>query len=140
MNFFFLSESFYQDYSGCCEIELKNVRPYVQVYIQLGGTRFAVPLRSHIKHPHVLWTDKENGCGLDFSKAVVVLKDEYIDKTKKPHIRQNEYDVLRGKEHLIQQKLQQYINTYKKAKRRIDVPRNRALCQYSTLQYFEEYI
>lgn len=140
MNFFFLSSDFYTDYTNCSEIEKKNKRPYIRVCVNLNGFTFAVPLRSNINHPHVLWTDKENNCGLDFSKTVVLTKPSYIDKTKKPYIRPNEFDALRGKEYLIKQRLSQYINTYKKAKRRLDIPRNQMLCQFSTLQYFEKYI
>lgn len=54
--------------------------------------------------------------------------------------RQNEFNALKGKEHIVQMKLVQYIRTYKKAKERMDVPRNKIICQYSTLQYFEKYI
>lgn len=140
MKFFFLSSDFYAAYSDCPEIEQKSARPYVQVYVKINGIIFAVPLRSNINHKYVLWTNREQKCGLDFSKAVAVLKRSYIDMTKIPHIRQEEFDYLRGKEHLIYQKMSQYINTYKKARQRIDVPRNNRICQYSTLQYFEKYI
>ena len=54
--------------------------------------------------------------------------------------RQNEFNALKGKEHIVQMKLVQYIRTYKKAKERMDVSRNKIICQYSTLQYFEKYI
>ncbi len=140
MVFTFLSTEFYQDHASCPEIEQKSTRPYVCVQVTVNGVQFAVPLRSHIGHTHVLWTDKASGCGLDFSKAVVLAKPSYIDSTRKPHIRQNEFDALRGKEFLIKQRLLQYIKTYKKAKQRLDVQRNVMLCQYSTLQYFEKYI
>lgn len=140
MTFIFLTESFYTDYAHCTEIEQKLTRPYTLACVEIGGVTFAVPLRSHIRHPHVLWTDKANGCGLDFSKTVVLTKESYIDTTRKPHIRPVEFDALRGKEHLIEQKLLRFIRTYQKAKLRQDVPRNRLLCTYSTLQYFEEYL
>ncbi len=140
MVFIFLSPAFYQDHADCPEIEQKSTRPYVCVQVTIAGVPFAVPLRSNINHPHVLWTDKAAKCGLDFSKAVVLKKPDYIDPSRKPHIRQNEFDALRGKEFLVQQRLMQYIKSYKKAKRRLDVPRNQRLCQYSTLQYFEELI
>lgn len=140
MNFIFLSEEFYNVYSDCREIEQKRARPYVQVCIRIGANVYAVPMRSHIKHRYVLWTDEENGCGLDFSKTVVLRKRSYIDETKTPYIRPKEFDALRGKEQLVKQRLVQYIRAYKKAKQRLDVPRNKLLCQYSTLQYFEEYL
>ena len=140
MDFIFLSQSFYNAYANCPEIEQKLDRPYVRVCVRINGVLFAVPLRSHISHPHVLWTDKAAQCGLDFSKAVVLTRREYVDANRRPHIRPREFDALRGKEYLVVQRMQQYIHEYKKAKRRLDVPRNRMLCQYSTLQYFERYI
>ena len=140
MILFFLSDEFYNDYAGCSEIEQKRLRPYVQALVKVGGISFAVPLRSQIRHKYVLWTDRGSRCGLDFSKTVVLSKRSYIDSTTRPYIRQNEFDALRGKEHLIKQKLLQYIATYKKAKKRLDVPRNQTICEYSTLKYFEKYI
>ncbi|MCC8121845.1 MAG: hypothetical protein LIO42_07695, partial [Oscillospiraceae bacterium] len=83
--------------------------------------------------------DEANGCGVDFSKAVVLKKPEYIS-TVKPHIRPMEFETLRGQENIIEFRLKQYIKTYKKAKARLDVPRNRNICKYSTLQYFEDCI
>lgn len=140
MTFIFLSQSFYDDYQGCFEIEQKADRPYIRACMEINGVIFAVPLRSNINHPHVLWTNEEKHCGIDFSKTVVLTKDSYIDYSRKPHIRQVEFDILRGKEHILQQHLIKYIHAYKKAKKRLDVPRNRRLCEYSTLQYFEKYI
>ena len=140
MTFIFLSEEFYNHYSFCPEIERKPTRPYIQICVKINGKLFAVPLRSHINHKFVLWTDKENKCGLDFTKAVVIEKDSYINKNSIPHIRQHEFDALRGKEFIIKQKMLSYIQTYKKAKQRIDVPRNRTICEYSTLQYFENHL
>ena len=89
---------------------------------------------------HVLWTDKENKCGLDFSKAVVISCDSYIDQSRIPHIRQNEFDSLRGKEYLIKQRLIKHISEYKKAKTALHISRNLTLCKFSTMQYFEKYI
>lgn len=140
LKFTFLSEQFYSDFANCDEIEKKVDRPYVKVLVQIDGHTFAIPLRSHIAHRHVLWTDKERGCGLDFSKAVVVDKPEYIDNIRKPYIRPNEFDALRGKEYIVEQRLRKYIADYKKARLRQDIPRNRTLCKYSALQYFEDCI
>lgn len=83
--FVFLSADFYQRYplSQYPEIEQKKTRPYIQVYIEINGIKFAIPLRSDIHHPHVLWTDKRNHCGVDFSKAVVITDEKYIDKYKR---------------------------------------------------------
>ena len=139
--FIFLSSDFYNDYPATeyPEIEQKALRPYIQLLTLIDGIQYAIPLRSHITHPHVFWTDKQNQCGLDFSKAVVISKQNYIDNTKVPHIRQNEFDALRGKDYRIQQKMAKYIADYKKAKTKDDEI-SQELCRNSTLQYFEEYI
>lgn len=68
--FVFLSKKFYNTYpiSKYPEMEQKNNRPYIQV------------------HPYVLWTDKANHCSVDFSKAVVITDDSYIDSSIEPHL------------------------------------------------------
>lgn len=142
MRFAFLSEAFYNDYPAeqFPEIEHKPNRPYVVVFVTVGERQFAIPMRSHITHPHAFLTDKEKRCGVDYTKAIVVLDEEkYLDATKKPHIRPNEFDALRGKEYKIQCGLQKYIEKNKKAKtseKEID----KVLVRCSTLQYFEEYL
>lgn len=140
--FIFLSENFYHDYPESLypEIEQKRLRPYIQVVTTIGDYQFAIPLRSNIKHPHVLWTDKANKCGLDFSKAVVIYKSIYIDTERTPHIRQNEFDALRGKDYRIKQKMIAYINKYKAAKTKSGDSVSAELVRKSTLQYFEDAI
>jgi protein AbiQ len=140
MTFVFLNKKFYDDYADCVEIEKKEIRPYTQVYTTINRLIFAIPLRSHIDHPHVLWTNKKEHCGLDFSKAVIILKSDYIDNSRKPHIRQDEFENLRGKEYIIKQNMIKYINDYKEAKQNFEIDRNKKLCSYSTMQYFEQYI
>ena len=140
MKFVFLSRKFYDDHSHCPEIEQKIDRPYAQIVIELNGLLYAIPFRSHIRHPFAFITDKENQCGLDFSKTVVILDLDYIDQTRHPHIRPNEFKAVRNKEHEIKTGLTRYIKRYKKAASRKDVDRNARLCEYSTLQYFEEYL
>lgn len=140
--FVFLSEKFFNEHpsSDYPEMEQKHNRPYIQVIVEIGDLRFAIPLRSDIRHPHVLWTDKANHCGVDFSKAVVIADDSYIDMTKEPHLRQNEFDALRGKDYRIKRKMEKYIADYKKARSTMDDPLSRTLVMYSTLQYFEKEI
>ena len=59
MKYIFLTQQFYDDYSHCTEIEKKKTRPYVQIYVQVNGIDFAVPLRSNITHKYAFWTDKK---------------------------------------------------------------------------------
>lgn len=47
----------------------------------------------------------KNKCGIDYSKAIVVDKPEYIDQQVRPHLRQNEYEALRGNEFAVQKGL-----------------------------------
>ena len=91
--FIFLSADFYSAYpvERYPEIEQKAERPYIYVSTLINGVQFAVPLRSNINHKYVLWTDKVNRCGLDFSKAVVLAKSNYIDRSRIPHIRPNSF-------------------------------------------------
>ena len=84
MRYIFLTEQFYTDYAHCTEIEQKQSRPYAQLLLEINKITFAVPLRSNIHHKYVLWSDKDNRCGLDFSKAVVIIDMKYIDKTLIP--------------------------------------------------------
>ena len=136
-----MSNDFYNDYPSTKypEMEQKTNRPYIQVYVEIDGVQYAIPLRSDINHPHVLWTDKENHCGIDFSKAVVISEERYIDATN-PHLRQNEFDALRGKDYKIKTKMKKYIEKYKKARQDLSKPINQKLVRYYTLQYFEKEI
>ena len=139
----FLSDAFYKAYptDKYKEIEQKTDRPYVRIQVIVNGVVWGIPLRSNITHNHAIWTDKENGCGLDFTKAVVIEKPAEYISSEKPHIRDNEFNVIKQIDsHFVTQKLQQYIKTYNKAKTRLDIERNRILVQCSTLQYFEKYI
>ncbi len=140
--FIFLSDAFYAAYPSAQypEMEQKHNRPYIQIYVVIDGIQYAVPLRSDIHHPHVFWTDKANHCGVDFSKAVVITDDSYIDLNTDPRIRQNEFNALRGKDYKIKVKPEKYIEDYKKAKLDLSNLRNQQLVKYSTLQYFEKEI
>lgn len=134
----FLSESFYRDHPSppFRELEQKQNRPYIVFLIELEGHRWAIPFRSHIRHRYAFFTDPENRCGIDYSKAVVVDKPEYIDEKARPHLRQNEYETLRGNEHTVQMGFEKYLKLYKKAVHS-GHPRYRALVEYSTLQNYE---
>ncbi len=139
----FLTSAFYSDYplTKYPQIEQKLNRPYAQVNVTIRNLHFAIPLRSNITHPHAFWTDKRNRCGVDFSKAVVILDEtKYINTSTKVFLRPNEYDKLKGKEFRITQMMSDYIETYKNARLNLDNEINQKICNFSTLQYFEEYI
>ena len=142
LKFVFLTEQFYQDYASFPEIEKKRDRPHAQVALQVGGCLFCVPFRSHITHEYALFTDKQNRCGLDFSKSVVVTDPaRYIDTVRRPYLRDNEFRTLMNiSEYEIIRRLQYYIAQYKKAKTAPEKKRNAILLSCSTLQYFEEWL
>ena len=140
MRYIFLTQDFFDDYAHCTEIEQKKERPYALVHICIKGVDFAIPFRSNVKHKHVYWTDKDNLCGLDFSKSVVIEDKKYIDVEAKPFIRANERRNLFGKEYEVKNGLLDYIYEYKKAKKKQNKHSKKRLLQYSTLQYFEKYL
>ena len=136
MKYIFLSESFFNDYSNCPEIEQKRFRPYIMLLIEIEDLTFAIPLRSHIKHKFAFFTDINNRCGVDYSKAVVIKDKKYIDN-KHPKIRQNEYKTLLNKSHIIYKEFSKYIEDYKNAVKN-NANRKYYMYQYSTLQYFHK--
>ena len=140
MKYIFLTEQFYDDYRHCTEIERKSTRPYVRLVVSMDGIDFAIPLRSQINHGHVLWTDKKNRCGLDFSKTIVIEDICYVDMTRKPYIRPHEHKSLIGREYDIEIGLRSYIEKYKEAKQFPERSKNISLLAYSTMQYFEKHI
>lgn len=138
----FLSAQFFRDYSNCKEILKKENHPYVSVIVQYNNVLFCVPMRSNINHQHAFFTDEANKCGLDFSKAVVITDTiKYIDVSKRPRIRPNEFKALKKvSSYELGRRLETYIHQYKKAKAAANEEHNQQLLACSTLQYFEEYI
>ena len=114
LNVIFLTEKFYRRYKDCPEIEQKTSRPYIRVGVLIDGVLWAIPMRSNINHEHTIWTDKANKCGIDFTKAVVINNPaEYISSIK-PHIRPNEFEVLKSiNSYTIEQNMRQYIKKYR---------------------------
>lgn len=136
--FVFLSDQFYNDYPSDIfpQIEQKANRPYIQIVIRINDKIWVAPLRSNINHPYVLWTDRQNKCGVDISKCVPIIKNSYINHNVHPHIRQNEFEALRGKDYKIKTKFLSYIEKYKSALDNPDERFNKILIHNSTLQYF----
>ena len=139
MQYVFLNIQFYKDYDpiNYPEILRKKDRPYVMVKITIGELDIAIPFRSNINHPNVFWTDETNKRGLDYSKAIVI-SEKYIDNSRKPHIRDIEHKALKGKKYLVIKGFERYIRQYKKALKKLEVDRNKSLCEKSTLQYFHK--
>jgi protein AbiQ len=137
MNFIFLSQEFYKEFSNLVEIERKESRPYILFVVCYNGYAFGIPFRSHINHPNFFPTSATGG--IDFSKAVIISDQKYILKNK-PVIRQDEFKRIKGKEFVIKEKFIKYIEKYKEAVEKIKNgtahDRDLLLVKYSTLQNY----
>lgn len=133
----FLSEKFYRQYGSCREILQKPSRPYACLAVKLDGLTFAIPLRHHINHEHAFIT--RGSCRLDYSKAVVIPDDTYIAPGH-PKINQQEFNAMKGKDKVIETGMKNYLALYRKALRYRTNPHYARILQYSSLQYFKEYL
>lgn len=140
MEFRFLTDKFFIDYSHCIEMEKKKDRPYAcMCIVEIGNLYFAIPIRHHIKHKYAIFTDKNKTQGLDLSKAVIIIdREKYIEKTKTAYISREEFRFLSKRKYFIKSKMITYIKKYKKSYENIDIEKNKTLCEMSCLQYFHK--
>ena len=135
---YFLSEEFYRDFphSRFPEILEKTNRPYVVYLVEIDdGTWFAIPLRSGLRHPNgfpLVGTD-----GLDYSKAIPIFNEAYLDKATPAYVRKNELPIIRKNKQKIKRGMERYLRQYKKARQKMNIRVNSMLVEKSTLQYFE---
>lgn len=132
-----LSKKFYDTYSNCSEILKKEMRPYACLTIEIEGMLFAVPFRHHIKHTYSFHTIGE--AGLDYTKAVIISDDDYLTN-ERPTIESKEFAIIKKNEQKIKYGLKKYVNQYRRAMKHRDNPRSKNILQYSSLQYFEDYL
>jgi len=66
-----LTKKFYADNKSLLEIMQKPARPYGIVIICYKSLRFAIPLRSHIKHKFCFLTGEETG--LDKQNRIIYI-------------------------------------------------------------------
>jgi len=142
LKYTFLSKRFYEHYTQdkYPQIVTKGTRPYAHIKVTAKDMLFCLPLRSNIEHPHAYFTNKKEKCGVDYSKAVVITKEEYVDYETKVFLRPEEYRKLKGKDYIITKQFLKYIDLYKKAKKDKSIPHREDILKFSTLQYFEAYI
>lgn len=137
MKLVYLSDKFYNKYKGCKEILEKKSRPYACVTIVIGQHLVAIPIRHHVGHDHSLRTVGDSG--LDYTKAVIVSEPGFI-ASGKPQIETAEFQIIKTQEDRIVREMHRYIKLYMKAKEHANNPHYAKILQYSTLQYFEEYL
>ncbi|MBU4630932.1 hypothetical protein HRJ41_26005 (plasmid) [Pseudomonas sp. BF61] len=101
------------DKSGAHWDSSGKTRGYGIVIIELNGLRFGIPLRSRIRPANkhcFITTDRK---GLDYSKAVLLAKDEYVSNVPF-HIPNDEIKKLRDSEHIIGKQFGKYVERYVK--------------------------
>lgn len=94
-----------------------KTRGYGIVVIDLQNLKFGIPLRSHIprgnKHCFITKETRDGRVrkGLDFTKAVLLLKDEYVSNVTF-NIPVDELKTLRDNEYIISKKFDKYVVQY----------------------------
>lgn len=104
-------------------------RGYGILLIELKNLRFGIPLRSHINHQSCFKTTADKG--LDFSKAVLLVKDDYISEAPFM-IPADEFIKIKDRTHFIQGKFSKYVDKYVKSVQRQDANALRSY-RFSTL-------
>lgn len=146
-NLYLLTEDFYKENNNLIEIMAGDKsRPYFMYHITIGSLEFAIPLRSDIRHKHYFYTgknEKQEICGIDYTKAVLLSDKKKYVKNVHVWIREEEYKEIRGNEFLIKKNFEKYIRVFKKAYKIVSLERGsdyeKNLCRFSTLQnYIEE--
>ena len=138
----YLSSLFYQKYKDCKEIMNKGeTRPYIILIIEVENNKFAIPIRTNLhKSKDCYETNPESNSGLDYTKAVVITRDDYIDSSRYPEIEHKEYNYIKFKEREIKFAFTKFVSEYKKDyirhQKNPNIPENPRF-RYCTLQYFK---
>lgn len=111
-----------------------KTRGYGIVLVEIVGLRFGIPLRSGATHKQCYKFYEDNA--LDYSKAVLLDKDEYISNVAFL-IPDDQYLIIKSKSHFIVEQFSKYVERYIKAHKRGD---DNALRRYSfsTLQNYHK--
>lgn len=121
-----LAEIFYAENTHLVEVMDKSrsgkwaedkTRGYGIVVCEYNGLRFGIPLRSNITHRHCFKTVDDKG--LDFSKSVLLQKDEYIsgDPFTIPN---DEHKKIIDSANVIQKRFSKYVEHYVKGVQKAD--------------------
>lgn len=109
-----------------------KTRGYGILVVNINNLRFGIPLRSHIKHKACFITSDTKG--LDYSKAVLLLKDDYISQQSFV-IPQAEFLKIKEHTYFIEKQFTKYIARYLKGVEKNDLNILRGY-QFSTLQNY----
>ena len=137
-----LSSKFFTDFpnTNYPELEFKKNRPYVILVCKINEITFGLPFRTNVKHSLCYKFKKttrntNSSTGIDFTKAVVLNKSEYIGIATT--IDSKEYIELDKNIIYIISKFTHYVNSYVLYKKGNAFDKNiEHKYKYSTLQYF----
>ncbi|MGN0019139.1 MAG: type III toxin-antitoxin system TenpIN family toxin [Candidatus Gastranaerophilaceae bacterium] len=116
------------------EILHKPSRPYVMLLMKIDGLTFAIPIRSHLNHKFGFITNKTTNAGLDYTKAIIILNQDYIANIQRITITKEEMMMISSYKDLIIKDFKRFLNTYK---RKIKNNLNENLLKFTSLQYFQ---
>lgn len=136
-----LTDQFYADNKGLQEaLDGSNdgkVRGYGIVVIDLNGLMFGIPLRSHLNHKFGFVSERSEGVkkGLDYTKALLIQKEEYVSRAYK--IPAPEFIHINDNKEKIQEDFNKFVNRYIEAHVKNDenILRN---YRYSTLKNYHK--
>ena len=138
-----LSNEFYKAYphNKFPEMESKLGRPYVVLLVEINGVKFAIPLRTNIRHAFCYkfkTSDRktESSTGIDFSKAVVISNECYLGE--ETDINDKEYLELQEKAFFIINKFKKYVTDYIQFKKNGGNEYIAKRYLFSTLKYFDK--
>jgi len=97
---------------------LIKMRGYGILIISYQNLRFGLPLRSHISHKNCFLT--EGTKGLDYTKAVLLTNNAYIDH-KAFTLPEAQFKKIRQNESLIEREFKKYVNTYRRMIKNQDI-------------------
>ena len=137
-----LSADFYKDFSKDAypEIERKPSRPYVVMIIKIEGTRFALPLRTNIRH-NCCYKFKNTGrntrasTGINFTKAVVISDEKYIGEAVT--IDNEEFAELKRKFYFLISQFKRYLSDFIRYREEGGDEFAARRFRFTTLRYFE---
>jgi hypothetical protein len=137
-----LTKEFYKDYphDKYPEMESKLGRPYVVLLLEINGIKFAIPLRTNIRHNYCYkfkTSDRQTNSttGIDYSKAIVISNNRYLGEVT--DINDKEYLELQEKAFFIINKFKKYVSDYIEFKKNGGNEYVAKRYKYSTLNYFD---
>lgn len=146
-NYYKLSPVFYNNFSqsNYPELLMKTNRPYFFLIIDINNFKFAIPLRTNIRHKYCFRTNPNSLSGLDYSKSILISNLSFINKNDTIKIDSSEHRSIQLNKFVIKKEFTKYVDTYIKniklldSKININTDRKNKMLQYckcSTLQYF----